>query len=307
MDPSLDPSVRQPRIEPPYGAILDELRLGKAVPFLGAGASRLAALDGRPSPLPSGSQLANLLADYSSFPSQDEKDRCDLAKVASYLVDGTNRHSLRRKLRTLFAGTEVATTRLHRLLARVADNLLIITTNYDLLLEQAFAEAGKPHDVVVYPADNREFANGVLWWRYGESEPRLVRSNDIDPDDVGRTNIIYKMHGSVRREAAEWDSFVITEEDYVSFLSRMRNAVPPAFRDYLSTRAFLFLGYGLQDWNLRVLLKQVSNPDMTSWAILQQPSLFEQSLWRRRKVDIFDMRLESFVEALEDRLGSEGM
>lgn len=296
-------SGRRSKLEPPYGAILDELRVGKAVPFLGAGASKLTT-EGSGGTLPSGRELAWILAEYSNFPSSDEKDRSDLSKVSSYLVDGTNRETLRRKLRSVFAGTRVRPSPLHRLLADVANNMLVITTNYDTLLEQAFAEAGKSYDVVVYPADSRDFANGVLWWVHGESEPRRVKSNDIDTDDLGRTNLIYKMHGSVRTENANWDSFVITEEDYIAFLSKMKNAVPPAFRSHLAHRAFLFLGYGLQDWNLRILLKQVSNPEMTSWAILNEPSLFEQSLWRRRKVDIFDMTLEAFVAGLDSRMRS---
>ena len=274
------------------------------MPFLGAGASRVGFQEGDSGFLPSGSELARLLADYANFPSTDVRERGDLSKVSSYLVDGTNRGALRRKLHGVFANDGARSTPLHRLLATVADNLLIITTNYDTLLEQAFTQAGKPFDVVVYPADNQEVANGVLWWAHGSTEPRKLKSNEIDVDELSRTNIIYKMHGSVRPGAERWDSYVITEEDYVGFLARMKNAVPPAFRTYLSERAFLFLGYGLQDWNLRVLLKQVSNPDMTSWAILQQPSAFEHALWQRRNVRIFDMRLETFVAAIEERLST---
>jgi SIR2-like domain len=47
---------------------------------------------------------------------------------------------------------------------RTPDKMMIVTTNYDTLLEQAFLEAQKPYELVVYPADNEEYANGVLWW-----------------------------------------------------------------------------------------------------------------------------------------------
>ena len=296
-----------PKDEPLYPALLDELRLGNAIPFLGAGASRVGFQEGGPKFLPTGSELANQLADYANFPLSELGDRGDLSKMSSYLVDGINRDALRRKLRSVFTGADAHnTTPLHRLLAAVADNLMIVTTNYDTLLEQAFTEAGKPYDVVVYPADNEDFTNGVLWWEHGADEPRKLKPNQIDPALLGKTNIIYKMHGTVRPDADRWDSFVITEEDYVTFLYRMRNAVPSAFRTYFSERAFLFLGYGLRDWNLRLLLKQVSNPKMKSWAILHEPSFFERTLWQGRNVKIFDMRLEDFVAAMEQRLGAPG-
>lgn len=292
--------------EPLYPALLDELRLGNAIPFLGAGASRVGFREGGSKSLPTGSELANELADYANFPLSEKNDRDDLSKMSSYLVDGINRDALRRKLRSVFAGPDTRTTPLHRLLAAVADNLMIVTTNYDTLLEQAFDEAQKRYDVVVYPADNEDFTNGVLWWTYGAEEPLKLKPNQIDPELLGKTNIIYKMHGTVRPDADRWDSFVITEEDYVTFLYRMKNAVPSAFRTYFSERAFLFLGYGLRDWNLRLLLKQVSNPKMKSWAILHAPSFFERTLWQGRNVKIFDMRLEDFVSAMEQRLGPLG-
>ena len=34
-----------------------------------------------------------------------------------------------------------------------------------------------------------------------------------------------------------------------------RSAIPAPVMDYLSLKSLLFLGYGLRDWNLRLLLK----------------------------------------------------
>src|SRR5262249_48202169 len=152
---------------------------------------------------------------------------------------------------------------------------VIVTTNYDTLLEQAFRDAGKPYDLIVYPADNREYANGVLRWPHGAAEPEKLKPNELDIEDLGKTITIYKIHGSVRPEGERWDSFVITEEDYIRFLGRMGQAVPSALREYFLQREFLFLGYGLRDWNMRVLLREVSASEKTSWAIMHEPSLFE--------------------------------
>jgi len=290
------------RTDPPYGIILDSLRDGMAIPFLGAAASRVGYLAGDPRFLPSGSELAELLARDSQFPSDDIRERADLAKVSSYYVDVSRRDALRRRLRRLFVDGRLQPNALHRFLAAIAHNLMIVTTNYDTLLEQAFIEAEKPYDLVVYPADNVDFANAILWWKHGELEPQKLKPNQLDVEDLGKTNIIYKMHGSVRPGDDKWDSFVITEEDYVKFLSRMNNAVPSAFRKHFSGKGFLFLGYGLKDWNLRVLLKEVTGPDVTSWAILHEPSLLEKTLWEKRWVRFYDLKLEDFLIAMQARL-----
>src|SRR5262249_33536734 len=160
------------------------------------------------------------------------------------------------------------------------------------LLEQAFQEAQKPFDLVIYPADCPEFANSVLWWAHGR-QPEFVRPNALHID-LSVTNVIFKMHGTVNPDFEQWDSFVITEDDYVEFLSRMDEAVPAVLMQHFRDRSFLFLGYGLRDWNLRVVLKNVSKhlvnrPENTlqSWAMQLHPSELEKILWSSRKVRIF--------------------
>ena len=87
--------------EPPYGVIWNRLKVGKVVPFLGAGASFVgrppgAQWDARnPVFLPSGRELSNLLATETSFPSTDAYDRDNLAKVTSYYADLSGRRALR--------------------------------------------------------------------------------------------------------------------------------------------------------------------------------------------------------------------
>jgi hypothetical protein len=287
--------------EPPYGIILNGLRTGRVVPFLGAAASKVNGNGAAVQP-PSGADLAEALARLSRLPSTDPRDRRDLARVSSFYVDVSSRDLLRSELRRVFVNDQYCCNDLHRLLARIADRMVIVTTNYDTLLEQAFREAGKEYDLVVYPADNDEYANGMLWWEHGKQEPQKLKANEIDIDEIGKRNLIYKMHGSVSPLSSDWDGFVITEEDYIKFLARIRNAVPSAFRAFFKDHFFLFLGYGLQDWNFRVLLKEVSGAGNTSWAILKSPSLLDQALWSQRKVKLYDLLLEDFVTELKKEL-----
>lgn len=296
---------------PPYGIILDSLRDRTIIPFLGAAASTFACRNGSTCPLPSGSELARSLASKSGFPSTNDADLEDLTKVSSYYVDVSNRPLLRKQLRSVFAPEDESKryccNDLHRFLAGIANNMMILTTNYDTMLEQAFIEAGKPYELVVYPADNMEFGNAIMWWRQGAAEPEPIQPNRIDVAELGKTNLIYKMHGSVREKVDKFDSFVITEEDYTDFLSRMDSAVPPAFREYFHDRGFLFLGYGLKDWNLRVLLRKIrekrADADVLhripNYAMLLNPPAFERWIWRNRGVDIFDTGLDDFVQGMQ--------
>lgn len=298
--------------DPPYGVILKGLKTGRVVPFLGAGASLVgrpetsAWSQNNPAFLPSGSELAEFLAEESEYPSKDQSDRRDLAKVSSYYGDVAGRPTLRGSLRDVFLH-DVRPGPLHTMLAEIDRPLLIIVTNYDRLLEQSFAAAKKPYDLVIHPTDRTDYAGSVLWWPHGESQPQAVPPSELDID-LEHTTVIYKMHGSVDESDGGRDSFVITEEDYVDFLSRMiaNQAIPAMFYTHCRTRSFLFLGYGLRDWNLRVILKNLNrafsrqanlddNNRLPSWAIQREPTEVERLLWKERNVNIFDMDLDTFV------------
>jgi hypothetical protein len=185
------------------------------------------------------------------------------------------------------------------------------------LIEQAFRAVNKPYDLVIYPADRKDIANSVLWWQHDKQDPLAVKPNELDID-LSTTTVIYKMHGTVSPGSKEWDSFVITEEDYVEFLSRMttNSAVPSLFYPYFRERSFLFLGYSLRDWNLRVVLKNLSkhfasrptsNSDddddvPPSWSIQLRPSELERRLWAKRNVNIFDTSLDEFVVRMRQKM-----
>jgi hypothetical protein len=247
--------------------------------------------------------LSRFLAQQSTFPSEDKYDRDNLAKVSSYYSDVSGRPRLRQKLRDIF-NRKFSFGTLHQLLASVPAHMLIISTNYDRLLEDAFEEAGRPYDLVIYPSDRLESAGTLLWRKHGEKSCEDVKPNQL-LIDLASTTVIYKMHGTVDDGDPEVDSFVITEEDYVEFLGRMtapNRAIPAQFIQHCRDRSFLFLGYSLSDWNLRVVLRniaaRVSNKQriaLPSWAIQRDPSELERILWDRRHVNIFEMSIENFV------------
>ena len=70
---------------------------------------------------------------------------------------------------------------------------------------------------------------------------------------------------------------------------------------------FLFLGYGLRDWNVRVLLRKLGEArglteKVRSWAIVRNPGRAEQELWRAQNIEMHDVDLEEFVTELERHL-----
>jgi hypothetical protein len=312
------------RALPPFGKISKALVQGRVIPFIGACApcaGRPAALRWEPGKvpfLPSGVEISRRLAADADYPEHDSHE--DLAKVASYYEAFLTRAALRERLRAFLSPAAVPALEIpavYRLLADVPVPLLIVTTNFDVQIEQAFRETGRAYDLVVYPADRKDLANSVLWWPHGEELPRTPAPNSLDMD-LATTTVIFKMHGSIHSGTDEWDSFVVTEEDHVAFLARVaaKSAIPPLFLTHLHDRSLLFIGCSLHDWNLRVVLRTLSrdfarrlaatdaDDEIPSWAVNDELSELEVKLWQRRGVYPFQVGIDEFVAGLRQRMGA---
>ena len=290
---------------PPYRLIQEGIHRGRVIPFLGAGAS---LGDRDPDEtwskeavtyLPTAAELASYLALKTQFP---EDETLDLAKVAQYYNIVGGREPLNAELHEIFA-RDYRITSLHTMLANARAPLLIVTSNYDDLIERAFKAKARPYHVVIHTTDPA-MGSQIYWWPPGASEPEEAIPNKLDID-LDTETVIYKMHGAVDREKASRDQFVVTEDDYIDFLVRMtkNRAIPSIFSRAFDTRHFLFLGYGLRDWNFRVVLSRIGKDlhrtkEMKSWAIQYRPSFLEQRFWQDRGVEVYDMTIDDFVSQL---------
>ena len=199
---------------------------------------------------------------------------------------------------------------LHRFLARLPELLrdrgaphqLIVTTNYDLALERAFEDAGEELDIVAYVATGPH--RGRFWHRPPGEPPRPIDVPNTYATELSleRRTILLKLHGAVDPlPEREWESFVITEDDYIDYLghSELTAVVPVALAARLRRSHFLFLGYEMADWNLRLILNRIWGERPVayrSWAVQRSPSALAQAFWRRYDVTALDVDPEAYVE-----------
>jgi hypothetical protein len=299
-----------------YRTVIKAIADGRLVPLLGAGVNLCGRPPGAPwrrgQYLPSGGELSAHLAEKFDYPGSDTHD---LVRVSQYIAVLTGSGPLYEELHSLF-DADYPPTSLHRLLADLPGTLrargatpryqLIVTTNYDDLMERAFREAGQPFDLVSYAAEGEQ--RGKFWHWPPDGEARLIdRPNEYRGLSLDQRPVVLKIHGAVDRVDADGDSFVITEDHYIDYLTRtdISNLVPVTLAAKLRKSHFLFLGYSLRDWNLRVILHRIwgeQKLSYKSWAIQLHPLPIDQEFWRKRDVDILDVKLEDYVAALGERI-----
>ena len=293
---------------------------GEVVPFLGAGANLCGRPDGPWEPggdfLPSGAELAVQLADEVHYPDPDDRD---LMRIAQYVHSVLGWKPLYKYVREPLDAMSPPTA-LHTFLAKLAGTLreldvarqVILTTNYDDSLERAFDAAGEPYDLIWYEAQSDRPDWGRFIHSVDSAPVPILRPNqyvDLDPDE--RT-VIVKLHGAMVRADASRDSYVITEDDYIRYLTRSDIAaqLPAVLRQRITERHLLFLGYSMRDWNLRVVLERLVGSGILanqSWSVQREPPTpagaeIELTLWDDRDVDLVFILLDEYVRELEREL-----
>lgn len=302
-------------------SIVVALKRGEIVPFLGAGVNLCGRPQGEPFKvaqyLPSGQELAKHLA--KEFDIADDDKDLDLTRIAEYVAVMSGTRPLYKELHKIF-DADYPPTALHQLFASLpkilrdkkyparVHNQLIVTTNYDDMLERALQQAGEPFDVVSYEAKESEHRGKFYHWPFEAKVPiPIVSANSYNDVSTASRTVILKLHGLVNRINEAYDSYVISEDDYINYLSRVSvsELLPATLRAKLKESSFLFLGYGLRDWNVRVILYWLwewQELDSGSWALQVQPKYIDKKLWSEHKVDIIEATLENFVAELHQNV-----
>lgn len=278
------------------GEIVKALLEGRVVPVLGLAGS---------------AALAERLATAFDYP----RDRpLDLARVCQYVATMRGAGRLWDELHERFQAA-IEPEPVHRFLAslppllreRGVPHQLIVTTNYDLGLERAFEEAGEELDVVAYVASGPN--QGRFWHRPPGEPPRPVEVPNAYTDlSLDERTVLLKLRGAVDpHPEREWESFVATEDDHIDFLGRseLATAVPVTLAARLRRSHFLFLGYEMADWNLRLVLNRVWGDravPYASWAVQERPSALELAFWRHFDVEVLDLSEDALLRVLAGRL-----
>jgi hypothetical protein len=299
-----------------YALVARAIAEGSLVPFLGAGASLcdrppLAHFQ-RGKYLPTSAELSACLS--NTYPPDEARDLLRVAQFV-YVMEGSG--PLYERLRNVF-DTDYPVTDLHAFLASIpvvlkskhypAPHLLVMTTNYDDLLERAFTAAGAEHDVVWYVADGEH--RGKFRHRTANGDVRLIeKPNEYGALSLKERSVILKIHGAVSRSNPDDDSYVIAEDHYIDYLTRTDIAalMPVTLAAKVKRSHFLFLGYSLGDWNMRVILHRIWGAQQLtyrSWAVQRDPKELETECWKKRGVDILEIDLAEYVAAVQSRIAA---
>ena len=257
----------------------------------------------------------------------------DLLVASSYYEYKLERDPLFNELRTIFRpALAFEPSKTHLLVADTASeylnkprsglpsDYLIITTNYDTLMEDALTRRGVPYYVLSASREGRatRVAFSSSCERYLGIEASLLRQVEDLAGATAPVNyegpqfrtkslaVIYRIHGDLGVEKP--DNIVISDEDYVNFLSLngKNGAIPNNVITLLRGKGLLLLGYSFRDWSVRSLHKTMTAnrgalpSDVADNAVMTDVFKYETGYFKKKQINILETPLDLFCDRINE-------
>lgn len=252
-------------------SLLDQIREGNVVLFLGAGALR-GALHKEGKEAPNGIQLAKLIADEFL----DDKIDSSLQLISEIAMSETGLYRVQKFIADYFDGFEPNDFHEKIPLFRWRT---IVTTNYDLVIEKAYSKSTNPKQTC------------VKFIRDERISDKMQTINDLP---------LIKLHGCITTINDPDLPLILTTDQYVTH-KKNRVRLFERINDLAKQHTFLFVGHSLEDSDIREILLNLGN-DLTarirSYIVAPDVVPALERFWGTKKISTINCTFADFINDL---------
>lgn len=258
--------------------VVEQIRAGKVILFLGAGASWGATSPTPPTSPPSGKELGRLLSE--KFLGGDSSDK-PLPLIAEYCIDATDLRTVQNYIANIFNHFKPSAMQ-----KSVADFRWagLVTTNYDQIIEKAYAENGK------------RLQNPVPVLRNTDRIDYELRAPDAIP--------LLKLHGCISLADDLAHPFILTIDQYITH-RKGREKLFSRFTEYAGEYSVVYVGYQIEDADIRAILLELTAPEMSRpmhYVVTPHPSDRDTKIWAGKRITTIPGTFDEFLTALQEKI-----
>lgn len=258
-------------------ALIDALKSGQIILFLGSGAS-VSTVNSLGKHPPIGNGLSDLLSE--NFLGARHNGR-NLNYVSALAISETDIFKVQTYIRDIFKDFKPSQSHLQIPSFKWR---AIFTTNYDTIIEDAYQEAGKKSVQRISP---------------------LISNNDIFDRVVSDPSIVpyFKLHGCITKVRDPASLLILTIEQYITY-RKGRDHLFEQFDNWAKEYPIVFIGHGLEDTDIREALLRLDDlvDRPRSYLISRQKSDEEKRFWERSKITAINGTFDDFVETISSEI-----
>ena len=178
----------------------------------------------------------------------------------------------------------------------------LLTTNYDIVLEEALAGRGERFHLLSYQVDGHN--EGRFAHRDLSGSIRIVERPENVRRMGGSASVIVKLDGGISWDRNIPETVAISPLDFSVSSGRLLTALPEAVRQVLKTRSLLVLGSSLRDAHVQRIVRWSagSSRAVKTWAVMKPVTPTAAQFWPAAGVELIDCDLSEFVRDLRREL-----
>lgn len=259
--------------------LLDQLKKGQVVLFLGSGASIGAEHPENMRP-PVGNQLADIIAE--KFLGEEFKGT-PLDRIAELAISETDITTVQEFIRDIF--NDFSPASFHKIIPTLPWRALA-TTNYDLIIERAYDEIKeRVQRTVVFKKDGERV------------EQKITLANHIP---------YLKLHGCITDIYNQDVPLILTPTQYIEH-RKNRKRLFSMLIELAHEYPIVFAGYSLVDINIRAIMRELEvelgDAKPRSYIISPRVSEAENRLWLSKRITPITMTFEEFLNSINKEIG----
>ena len=257
--------------------LIEKIKDGNVILFLGAGAAFNAKHPKNKQP-PIGNELANLIA--KKFLGENYINR-ELQYVAELAISETDLFTVQKYIADIFKDFKPGK---HHLEIPKYHWNSIFTTNYDLIIENAYNETKERQQVLATFIKNGE-----------RIKDKMTFANSISYN---------KLHGSIT-EISDIDlPLILTPDQYIDHQTN-RSRLFERLKSDSYENPILFIGFSFADLDIRSILKildKLGSAKPRSYMVGPKITAEEERLWDLKKISSIKLSFKDFMEELKIKI-----
>ena len=276
--------------ETSFDEIIEGLRTGKIVPYLGAGALNGSVHTESGDPIPADSD--SLILAMNNGKPMAPRLMYAFARAAMDVELKRGRSAVNRFLDTTYGQNAWTRAPLHDWLAEIKPGY-VVDINRDTQLQNSYSDT--PHTLVrgisrVGGTDYR--------FRIHHYDGDNYSAEEIDQADVDTSlPILFKPMGSPLPDA----TYIASDADYVDYITELMGgfAIPSFLKELRQGKQYLFLGLRMNRDTERMVLSDIiyASDSPSGWALIPEPNDKERRFCKKMNIEIIEADIEDLMAA----------
>jgi hypothetical protein len=276
--------------ETSFEEIIQGIRAGSIVPYLGAGALKGSINTESGEPIPADSD--SLILAMNKGKPMSPRLMYEFARAAMDVELKRGRSAVNRFLDTTYGENSWTRAPLHDWLAEIKP-AYVVDINRDTQLQMSYSD--RPHTLVrgisrVGGTDYRFRIHHYDGEKYSEREIDQV---EVDP----ALPILFKPMGSPLPDA----TYIASDADYVDYITELMGgfAIPGFLKELRKGKQYLFLGLRMTRDTERMVLSDIiyASGSPSGWALIREPNDKERRFCKKMNIKIIEADIEDLLAA----------